>query len=143
MHTLQMYTVRVHDSQCAGPRDERYAPLDDIRGRDLIDEIERWARSISKNYQVVEDENVNKVFRFNNLCRTKYSLSGCLELGDFGVRSTIINVESSDTVHEKETDESDVLPLYFNVTIRPGEPTAIAIFKVTAIEVASLSFTII
>lgn len=128
MHSLAPYTIRVFDRLLAGPTDEKYHKLDSIRGKDILDIIKEFADGKTGSYHEVVDDISKKTIKFSNVTRTKRTIYGFIEYGEFGIKGKVINVPTGATVYDKKKDDSDIHQLYFNFTIPSNDTKGVCLF---------------
>lgn len=127
MHSLAIYTIRVHDTLLPGPLDEKYHCLDNVRKIDLLDFIQNFTTATSQNYQKIEDEKTKKTLKFSDVSIKDRTVYGFIEFGEFGIKGKIVDVDSGQEKYKKGKQDSDVHQLYFNFTIPSGSKKGICV----------------
>jgi hypothetical protein len=127
MHSLATYSVRVFDRILAGPTEDKYHKLSNIRGKDLVQSITDFANN-NTSYQEISDGKSKKTLKFSNVTRVNRTVYGFIEFGEYGIKGKVVHVPSGDTVYAKKKDDSDIQQLYFNFTIPSDVTTGICLF---------------
>lgn len=128
MHSLAPYGIRAHDQKLAGPKDQRYHRLNNIRGLDLINELNQFCAKHSSSYTTVEDETLKRAIKITDVAVRGRELFGYIEYGEYGTKGKVINIVNNSTVYTKSTKDSDVHQLYFHFLVPLDTTNAIAVF---------------
>jgi hypothetical protein len=141
MHSLEIYSIRIHDRMMEGPIDDRYSILDDVRGYDLIDLLEESLVSVQDDFVDLREKALSispgadlkrvpkRLYKCSDLLREGHVLSGCLNIGEYGSKNEIINRVSGDNIGTVFVDDSVVRMHYFHIEFRPGERQAIVFLQ--------------
>lgn len=140
MHSLEMYSIRIYDNKLAGTLESKYAKLDKVRGHNIADIIEDKLVNFAE-YVDMQEEAVRinpgvdlksipkKLYSVSNCKRAANTVYGILSVGDYGVKSKIVNRKSSLTVGQVNVDDSVMFDHFFYFQLRPGKRKAILLIQ--------------
>lgn len=141
MHSLEIYSIRIHDRLLAGDMDERYCDLTNIRGYSLIDLLESCLENASSEYVDIREKvlkispsaNIKRipqrVYKCSDVERTGDVISGYLNVGEYGTKNEIVNRVSGDSIGTVFVDDSVIRKHYFHIQVRDGERQAIILLQ--------------
>lgn len=120
---LASYTIRVRKA-----REKEHLTLGSFDGhQDLLNVIEAYLKnrvtSPSKN------DNSKKYLRVDKCNSNGRELFGSISTGEWGYESLIQNVETGRKTHQKTTEEAEMIPFYFLVSIPKKSDEGILIFQ--------------
>lgn len=118
MHTLKVYTVRIYDSHRPGQSTAKYCPLNAVRDKNFIQELRTASRAQSRQLHQLQTPTTQLSYRLIPRTESPTTVSGLVEVGDYGVKSTIRSVDDGTVSYNKSANESDMYPMYFNFSIR-------------------------
>lgn len=131
MHTISPYTIRCYDVTTKNEHNrEGYALLNDIRGCDLFVILGEFLRGRGPGRLNVVDED-KKVYFFSDVVidEQRREIYGFMRSGFYGIGASVIDVDSGDTVFEKNPNNADLIKHYFHFFIPRGCNEAICVFS--------------
>lgn len=128
MHSLATYCIRVHDHKLAGPLEDRYHQLDNIRGNDLVDVIHSFAQKLSTHYILINEKKSKRTFKFTNVIADNRQIYGFTEAGEFGIKGKVVDVKSGTTNYQKKSSDADISELFFQFIIPVGSTIGVCVF---------------
>lgn len=134
MHSLEIYSIRVFDKALNGPRDKRYADLDNIRGRNCLDIYQESFKEVAEELfdlkEVIKRKNPgrdvknvkNRLFRCSENLKSDSGdeIYGCLDVGEYGIHNDIIDRFTGGKTGDVGVDESVIRKHFFYIKIKPG-----------------------
>jgi hypothetical protein len=112
--SLALYAVKIWNLQ--DKEDEQISDFAD--GSDFFDFTKTFLAAIKA--VTAHDKAVQQVFRVKKLSEEQRRLFGVIETGEYGVESTLWDVETSAVAHRRKKTEADMLPFYFLFDIPDG-----------------------
>src|SRR5713226_2656414 len=107
--SLAVYAVKVWSLE-----DGEYETISSFSGdSDLLDFFQTFLSGLQK--KTSRNKTVQQVLRVQSLKRDGRRACGIIETGEYGLESTLINVDTEAVVHRRKTSEANMLPFYFLV----------------------------
>lgn len=128
MHTIAPYSIRCFSPTIESKNNEdKYCVLNKIGSHDLFKMLEEFINSNNKNYQIREES--KQVFKFSNVTFKNESRSiwGWFEVGSYGIKSDIINIDNGNVDFQKAKNNAEILKHYFHIFMPQGFNEAICI----------------
>lgn len=141
MHSLEIYSIRVHDRCLPGRLDDRYSILSDLRGHNLLDILENCFAQASADYVDLRETVIQRnpgadltnvprrVYKCSNIERTGNHITGHINVGEYGTKNDIVNRVSGNTIGEVLVDDSVIRDHFFYIELRPGERQGILLLQ--------------
>ena len=126
MHTVAPYTIRCFNPAIGAKKiEDNYCVLDKIGDSDLYELLKTFVELYSSNYQIVE--NSKQVYKFSDITfdGNFRHISGWFQVGAYGIKTDIINIESGEVDFEKAQNNAEILKHYFHIFIPSGFNEAI------------------
>lgn len=115
MHSLAPYMVRVYNPRAGGKPEDRYCKLNKVGQSDVFYILQSFIESKLDTFHVLEDS--KQVYKFSNFSFEKRNRVACgwFQLGHYGVKTDIINVNTGEVDFEKTTENAEIINhfLYF------------------------------
>jgi hypothetical protein len=115
--------VREHQSQT-------YLPLGRFDGaHDVLAEFEKFCQLLSSQHQTAKAESV--MWKVDNHERRSDRVTHCgtVEMGDFGYRSRLINVDSGSNSFTRRPSDAELIPMFFLLNAPPKSDTGIVLLQ--------------
>ncbi|WP_347987273.1 hypothetical protein [Methylomonas sp. AM2-LC] len=110
MHSLLPYSIRCYNPSLTGDSDSKnkYALLDKIGQFDVYNLLKSYIDS-HINFKIVEEH--KQVFRFNSVVfnSDKRIIYGWLQVGMYGIKTDIINIDTGEVDFEKAVNNAEVI----------------------------------
>ncbi|MHA2706688.1 hypothetical protein [Vibrio owensii] len=117
-HALTPYSFRVYNKNLQGRKDERYSVLDKISGNfDLLDMLEQFMQLNSAKYQIEEESKQVYCFSDITLDAAKREVYGWFNVGVYGMKTEIINIETQEVDFEKAQNNAEIIKHYVHFRI--------------------------
>lgn len=128
MHAISPYLLRSFNRSMEGPVNKRYVVLDKVGAYDTLQLLGSYVQAKSSRFELIEDS--KQVFRFSNvnLDAAKRELTAWLEVGHYGIKTDIINIETGQVDFEKAQNNAEILKHYIHFFIPRGVNEGIALF---------------
>ena len=123
--SLAAYAVKVWDPE--ERESEPISAFDDEH--DLLDFLHDCLNSLTQRSS--RNEGQKQVLRVKSLKRDNRTLSGIIETGEYGIESTLLDVETGKEVHKRKTNEANMLPFYFLIDLPEGVDEGIILLQRT------------
>lgn len=132
MHTIAAYTIRIHDRKIPKvPIAERYHPLDDVRGVDLLDVFDKWHITHKQKHRVVSKKSGDVSFITRGFVKNNREYVGFIDFGETGVSGKIVDISSNQIRLEKKPGHTDPIPLVCHIFIPPKKKTGLVLLQLT------------
>ncbi|MEZ8945190.1 hypothetical protein AB6E30_14170 [Vibrio sp. 10N.247.311.12] len=117
-HALTPYSFRVYNKNLQGRKDERYSVLDKISGNfDLLNMLEQFMQLNSTQYQIQEESKQVYCFSDVTLDAVKREVYGWFNVGVYGMKTEIINIETQEVDFEKAQNNAEIIKHYVHFRI--------------------------
>ena len=128
MHAISPYLLRCFNPSLPGKSDQKYAKLDMVGKYDTFQLLEAFISSNSSVFKIIEDS--KQVYRFNDFTYDKANrqIYGWFQVGIYGVKNDIINIESGDVDFEKAQNNAEIINHYIHFFIPEGFNEGIGLF---------------
>lgn len=128
MHSVSPYTIRCYNSDLPGDHKDRYCPLNDIKGFDIFALIKNFIESHSDSLYINDHKQL--VYGFSNVDTIEETreIFGWLEVGSYGVKSDIINIETGKIDYEKTTKNAEIIKHFFIFSLPKAFNEGICVF---------------
>lgn len=120
MHSLSPYLFRCYNHQSSGSREQRYGALDNIKGIDLLDFLHRFMLRRSEKYTILDEQKLVYIFSDITFDKTKREGFAYFNVGTYGMRTDIINVETGDIDFEKAEKNAEIIKHFVYFFIPKG-----------------------
>lgn len=139
-HALSSYTIRCHNSDSRRGTEDSYHHLDKIGSYDLFELFKAFAQA-RNNYKIVDGGKLKQVYKFAELKFNPKNrvITGWIEYGHYGIKSSIINITNNETEFQKKPDNADMLKYFFLFWV-PKAKEGIALFHTIKSEGAKSVF---
>lgn len=126
MHAVSPYLFRCYNKEIHGRKDQRYSTLDNIGQHDLYDLLKQFIQVNSGSYKIVEDS--KQVYQFNEIIFNDVNreISGWFNVGNYGIKTEIINVETGHVDFEKAQNNAEIIRHYIHLYVPRGFDEAMA-----------------
>ncbi|MEO3682294.1 hypothetical protein ABHN84_08285 [Shewanella vesiculosa] len=126
MHSVSPYLFRCYNKELRGRQDQRYSTLDNIGPHDLYLLLERFITRNSGTYKILEE--TKQVYQFSdmNYDPNKREISGWFNVGSYGIKTEIINVDTGDVDFEKAQNNAEIIRHYVHFFVPRGFNEAMA-----------------
>lgn len=115
--TISTYVLRVRNNQ----KNLEYHKLNGLPGgRNLFDLLLEYLDHLEE--RPANDIDNQSLLRASHLRRSGHTLSGLLERGEYGIKSSLVNIRKREITHERSVSEAEMLPFYFLMVV-PSEGT--------------------
>lgn len=121
MHSLSPYLFRCYNQNSAAKqREQRYCALDNIKGYDLFNMLLKFMENNSKKYVILEKE--KQVYMFSDISfdNTKREGYAYFNVGTYGMKTDIINVETGIVDFEKAEKNAEIIKHFIYFFIPKG-----------------------
>ncbi|MCG8612278.1 MAG: hypothetical protein MI864_17285, partial [Pseudomonadales bacterium] len=121
MHSMSPYVIRCFNPAIeSNKREDKYCVLNKIGQNDLFNILKAFVSSKSENYQIVEHS--QQVYKFSDVVYDEKNrhIWGWFQVGTYGIKTDIINIESGDVDFEKAQNNAEILKHYFHIYIPVG-----------------------
>jgi hypothetical protein len=124
-----MYSLSVRDIAQTCPENKTgLLNLDNIRGQDLLELINKFCGLYSSDYKKLEDGESNKsVMKIKPNAINSRFLTGFVEYGHYGIPGKMVNIETKEFI-KKSKLHSDIFHMYFCFYVPKGQKFGIALF---------------
>jgi hypothetical protein len=128
---LSSYTIRVEgktdNDQEQAPK-APYLTLDCFtNGTDLLDVLLNYLTAL-KDMPIKDDQERN-IISVSELTAKERRISGVIQSGLYGIQSKLIDIDTNNVVHERTTNQAEILPFYFLIDIPKGRNEGILILS--------------
>ena len=126
MHSVAPYLFRCFNNGLAGRIEERYSTLDNLGDKDLFNILRDFLVANTGAYKVIEES--KQVYQFESLHinEEKREIFGWFNVGTYGIKTDIINVETGDVDFKKAKDNAEIIKHYVHYFIPKGFNEAMA-----------------
>lgn len=126
MHSVSPYLFRCYNKELDGKKDQRYSTLDNIGRHDLYIILKEFISKLTDVYRILEDE--KQVYRFTDMVfdDQQREISGWFNVGAYGIKSEIINVQTGAVDFEKAQNNAEIIKHYVHFFIPRGVNEAMA-----------------
>jgi hypothetical protein len=126
MHSVAPYLFRCYNKDLDGRQDQRYSTLDNLGQYDLFQLLVDFINANTGVYKVVEDS--KQVYQFSDLDYDENTreISGWFNVGHYGIKSDIINIETGQIDFEKAQNNAEIIKHFVHFFIPRGFNEAIA-----------------
>ncbi|HKF52560.1 MAG TPA: hypothetical protein VKB26_09625 [Candidatus Acidoferrales bacterium] len=123
--SLAAYAVKIWD-----PEERKSQPMSSFDGEhDFMAFLYGVLSSLKKTWS--RDKNSQQVLRVKTLKQTGRATFGIIETGEYGVESTLLDVEKEVEVHARKATEANMLPFYFLLDVPDEMDEAILLLQRT------------
>lgn len=127
-HSVSPYTIRCFNPEKAPNSEDRYFKLGKIKGYDLFSLIQEYIELKSGKFNHLTDD--DRVFNFDSVVYDKQQreIYGWLNSGTFGIKSDIINVDTSALEFNKKPKNAEIIRHFIHLKIPKEFDEGIALF---------------
>lgn len=125
---MKTVTISAHSLRVKNHRDEEYYNLSKLPNRHtLLGLLEQY---LNKLKDQAPSEDVNHVLlTTSNVQKTTRSISACLERGEYGVVSKLLDVRKRVVAYERSVNEAEMMPFFFLAAIPAHAKMGVAAFQ--------------
>lgn len=123
--SLSSYTIRIKDTT-----KDNYVNLDEfLPKKDFLQFVQEYFSFVETKLQV--DEENKKLIRINNqkIRTIKRHIKGIIETGEYGFESEIIDKKEGTLKYKRTTEDAELLPFYFLISLPKGKDKGIIILQ--------------
>ncbi|MCW8093204.1 hypothetical protein [Alteromonas sp. ASW11-130] len=126
MHSVAPYLMRCYNKSLEGKQDQRYHTLDKIGQHDLFYLLNDFISRNSNDYKIVEE--TKQVYQFSDLVidETTREISAWFNVGSYGIKSDIINIETGSVDFEKAQNNAEIIKHFVYFFVPKGFNESIA-----------------
>lgn len=126
MHAVAPYLFRCFNNGLEGRIEERYSTLDNLGDKDLFYLLRDFLQANTGGYTVVKES--QQVYKFDDLQinEDRREICGWFNVGTYGIKTDIINVDTGDVDFEKAKDNAEIIKHYVHYFIPRGFNEAMA-----------------
>lgn len=126
MHSVSPYLFRCYNKSLTGRIELRYSTLDNLGTHDLYYLLRAFIEANSTSYKIVED--TKQVYQFESMTYNDATreISGWFNVGQYGIKTDIINVQTGDVDFEKAQNNAEIIKHYVHFFIPRGFNEAMA-----------------
>jgi len=114
MHSIAPYELRISDADL--PKERRYCPMNNIRGRRLSDILKKFIEEYSQEFTQIHDSNITKSFLFSDCTTTKNEVYGFTETGHSGIKGRIISTSENKEKFAYNKDDANTSRKFFYIS---------------------------
>lgn len=120
MHSISPYLLRCFNNNLEGRREQRYSSLDNLGQNDLFELLRVYITQHMAAYTIVEA--TQQVYRFESMTfdDNRREISGWFNVGQYGMKTDIINVETGEVDFEKAENNAEIIKHYIHFFIPRG-----------------------
>ncbi|PTQ86899.1 hypothetical protein [Nitrosomonas ureae] len=128
MHSIAPYTLRCYDSSLPGKdHTEKYSKTNSIRSFDLFELLKKFIESTNEKF-ITNDER-KTVFRYVGFQfdPNKRQIYGWIQSGHYGLKSDIINVDTSEVDFRKTQSNADIIDHFIHINLPINQTQGVAL----------------
>jgi len=127
MHSLAPYLIRCFNPGLHGRPEDKYAALDKVGNHDTFELLSNFIKSKKEEFHVIDKS--KQVYRFDsfNYDATNRVLYGWFQLGSFGIKSDIINVNTGKVDYKKTQENAEIINHFIYFSIPRGYNEGVAL----------------
>ena len=126
MHSIAPYLFRVFNKDLNGPREKRYSTLDKLGSYDLYKLLKSFIEANQSEYILIEESKQVYMFSDMNFDDQKRNITGIFNVGVYGVKTEIININTGSVDFEKAQNNAEIIRHYVQFFIPKGVNEAMA-----------------
>lgn len=121
--TISTYSLRVK-SRTGDFFDLRELP----HRQTLLNLLDQYLNQLE--HKVIRDEKTHVILVATKTIKKKHSISACIERGEYGISSKLLNVKSRIVTHRRSVNEAEMMPFYFLAAIPADSDMGVAAFQI-------------
>lgn len=124
--TISTYSLRIKGHISGKYFDLRKLP----RRQTLLNLLDQYLSQLED--QIARDEKTHVVLAASKILKKRHSISACIERGEYGIASRLMDVRSRNITHQRSVDEAEMMPFYFLAAVPADGDMGIAAFQIEA-----------
>ena len=121
--TISMVSLRVKKR-----KDGEYIELIKLPNRHtLLSLLEQFLEELTSH--TPREDNNHVLLTASHIKKTPHSISACLERGEYGITSSLLNVKKKIVYHKRSVDEAEMMPFFFLAAIPVDGKMGVAAFQ--------------
>lgn len=128
MHAISPYSIRIYNPNSTEKNvEDRYSKLDKVGVHDAFEVLKAYVEALKEEFVIVEA--TKQVYRFKGMVvnATKRQVSGWFEVGSYGVKNDIIDINTGLVDYEKTQEKAEIIRHYIRFFMPVGFNEGIAL----------------
>lgn len=128
MHSISLYHLRAFNPDKVYSDGSRYAPLDDVNGKDLISIFKKYVESLNrKDFELFESEKSVMSFEKCNISSNGRCIWGIVNTGSYGIKGAIRDARTGEHRYDKSSGDADIKQRFYLLFSPSDKNEAVAV----------------